>query len=172
MTRTTHKSGCKFPSESPCLRSTSSAACTHSRFTNKTPSRRWPPIPSTLWPTNRTGPDYCQSSRHHTSICVTNCLRSNRSTKRGGGEGGYASRSATLGTSGCGAFATSAVFCCGSAEQSMGCGSNEKIQMENLDTLKLNKCQALWTQNWFSPAMVYGRIETCSVVYYGLTTVE
>ena len=34
-------------------------------------------------------------------------------------------------------FETSAVFCCGSAEQSMGNGGQRKIQMENLGTLKL-----------------------------------
>jgi hypothetical protein len=51
---TTHKMCFKLPSESPCLRRTSTATSTFSRSANKTPSRRWPPIPPC---DQQTGPD-------------------------------------------------------------------------------------------------------------------
>jgi len=104
VTNTTHKTCCKFPSESPCLRCTrtSSAAYTFSRSTNKTPSRRWPPIPPC---DQQTGPDRTTVNRTDITRQFTSLIALGLIAARiAGRDGGSISRSATLGTSGRGAL--------------------------------------------------------------------
>ena len=156
VTYRTHKTCYKLPSESPCLRGTSSAASIFSWSTNKSLSRCWQTVPPCDQQTgpDRTGPESCQSNRHHTSIYVTNRPQSNCSTNWG-----LYYWSELWERAGVELWNVSSVLLrlCRTLD---GVWGKEKYGWK-FGHFKTDRSQTVRTQNWLSLYSANGRTETC-----------